>query len=310
MSPGGSTATVAVRVTCADDNPTITDTDPDSPATDRNPEVKGTAGGGNPTQVRLYKSANCSGSVAATGTVAQFTGAGITVNVAKNSTTNLSARAFNAAGNGSICSNSISYINDSTAPAKPTLTDTDPDSPANDIEPEVKGTVGGGNPTQVKLYKSANCSGSVAATGTVAQFTGAGITVNVPNGSTTNLSARATDAAGNDSACSNSISYVEVDGSIGAPTITDTDPDSPANDRNPEVKGTVGAGTPPTQVRLYKSANCSGSVAATGTVAQFTGAGITVNVPNNSTTNLSARAFNAAGNGSICSNSITYRELR
>ncbi len=236
---GGSTATVAVTVNCADDGPTITDTDPDSPSNDRNPEVKGTAGGGNPTQVRLYKSANCSGGVAATGTVAQFTGAGITVNVAKNSTTNLSARAFNAAGNGSICSNSISYINDSTAPAKPTLTDTDPDSPANDIEPEVKGTVGGGNPTQVKLYKSANCSGSVAATGTVAQFTGAGITVNVPNGSTTNLSARATDAAGNDSACSNSISYVELDGSIGAPTITDTDPDSPANDRNPEVKGTV-----------------------------------------------------------------------
>jgi hypothetical protein len=80
-------------------------------------------------------------------------------------------------------------------------------------------------------------------------------------------------------------------------------------DRNPEVKGTVG-GRNPTQVRLYKSADCSGSVAAIGTVAQFAGTGIPINVPNNSTINLSARPFNAAGNGSICSNSITYRELR
>ena len=61
---GGSTATVAVTVNCADDGPAapaLTDTDPDSPASDRNPEVKGTVGGGNPTQVRLYTSATCSG---------------------------------------------------------------------------------------------------------------------------------------------------------------------------------------------------------------------------------------------------------
>jgi hypothetical protein len=99
-----------------------------------------------------------------------------------------------------------------------------------------------------------------------------------------------------------------VDDNPDAPMITDTDPDSPANDRNPEVKGTVGGGAP-TQVKLYKSTNCKGKVAGIGTVAQFTGAGITVSVPNNSTTNLSARAFNAAGDGSACSNSISYVEL-
>ena len=296
---------------CADDGadtPTITDTNPDSPATDRNPEVKGTVGGGNPTQVRLYTNATCSGPPAATGTVAQFTGAGITVRVAADAATSLSARAVNAAGNESACSSSISYVNDLTGPAPPTLTDTDPDSPANDNNPEVKGTVGGGDPTQVRLYKSANCSGKVAATGPAAQFTGAGITVNVANNSTTNLSARAFDAAGNQSACSNSISYIEQDPAPDTPTITDTDPDSPANDRNPEVKGTVGGGNP-TQVKLYTSANCSGKVKATGTVARFTGAGITLNVPASSTTTITARAFNAAGISSPCSNSITYVEL-
>jgi hypothetical protein len=90
--------------------------------------------------------------------------------------------------------------------------------------------------------------------------------------------------------------------------ITDTDPDSPANDRNPEVKGTV-RGDKPTQVKLYTSGNCSGKVKATGTVAQFTRPGITVRVAADVTTSLSARAFDAAGNESACSNSITYVEL-
>ena len=67
-----------------------------------------------------------------------------------------------------------------TEPAAPSITDTDPDSPANDNSPEVKGTVGSGSPTQVKIYVNASCSGAPDATGTVAQFTGAGITVDVP----------------------------------------------------------------------------------------------------------------------------------
>ena len=69
--------------------------------------------------------------------------------------------------------------------------------------------MGAGSPTQVKIYENASCSGAPDATGTVAQFTGAGITVNVPGDATTALSARASDAASNDSACSNTINYVE-----------------------------------------------------------------------------------------------------
>ena len=102
----------------------------------------------------------------------------------------------------------FSFAN-STEPAAPSITDTDPDSPANDNSPEVKGTVGAGSPTQVKIYVNASCSGAPDATGTVAQFTGAGITVNVPGDPVTALSARASDAASNDSACSNTINYVE-----------------------------------------------------------------------------------------------------
>ena len=108
---GGSTATVAVTVTCADDGPAapaITDTDPASPANDRNPEVKGTVGGGNPTQVRLYKSANCSGGARGDRHAWRSSpGRGSRSGWPRTATTNLSARAVDAAGNESACSNSI-----------------------------------------------------------------------------------------------------------------------------------------------------------------------------------------------------------
>ena len=191
-------------------SPAITGTDPASPSGNNRPRVKGTVGFGDPTQVKLYKSPDCSGGVVATATVFEFTGAGIRVTVATDATTEISARAFDAGGDPSGCSNSIAYVEDSTPPAPPTLTGTIPASPANDRNPEVQGTVGSGDPTQVKLYAGTTCAGSVKATGTPAQLTGAGITVKVANGSTTEISARAFDAAGNKSPCSNSIAYVEL----------------------------------------------------------------------------------------------------
>jgi hypothetical protein len=90
-----------------------------------------------------------------------------------------------------------------------------------------------------------------------------------------------------------------------APRITDTDPNSPANDNAPEVKGTAQAGT---IVRLYKTSNCTGAFVAQGSRAKFASPGITVPVPNNTTTALRARAVDTAGNVSPCWGSFTYVE--
>ncbi|MFI5025791.1 MAG: galactose oxidase-like domain-containing protein, partial [Solirubrobacterales bacterium] len=81
-----------------------------------------------------------------------------------------------------------------------------------------------------------------------------------------------------------------------SPTLTDTDPDSPANDNNPEVKGSAEAGS---TVRIYSTATCSGSPLATGSAAAFTGCGITTPVPGDQTTNLRATATASAGNASV-----------
>jgi glucose/arabinose dehydrogenase len=282
--------------------PTITATSPAAPANDNNPEVKGTVGADFPGQVKVFTNSNCSGSAAATGTPAQFTGAGITTPVPGDATTPISAVTTNSAGN-SKCSNSLNYVEDSTPPAAPSITSTTPPSPANNNSPSVKGSAESGS--TVRIFKSANCSGTAAVTGSAAQFS-SGLTVAVSDNTDTSLTATATDAAGNTSACSSALTYTEDSTPPAAPTITATTPASPANDNSPEVSGSVGTGSP-TTIKLYASANCSGT-STTATVATFTGSGITATVPSNQTTTFSARAIDAAGNESACSSSFNYAE--
>jgi hypothetical protein len=97
---------------------------------------------------------------------------------------------------------------DTQAPPAPRITDTDPNSPANDNAPEVKGSAQGG--TTVRLFKTAGCTGgTTVALGSAAKFASPGITASVPDNTTTAFRARATDAAGNVSPCSAAFTYVE-----------------------------------------------------------------------------------------------------
>lgn len=187
--------------------PVITAVSPSSPADENNPVVRGTVGADFPTGVKLFANQSCSGAPAATVATGQFTGAGASLAVPDDATTKVSAAATNAAGD-SACSGAVSYVEDSTPPAAPTLTSTSPLSPANDNNPEVRGSVAGGSPETVKIYNAAGCGGP-ATSGSVAGFTGGGITVAVAQNQMTLLAARATDAAGNDSPCSAAAVYAE-----------------------------------------------------------------------------------------------------
>ena len=111
-----------------------------------------------------------------------------------------------SAGNPSPCSNSVTYVEDSSTPA-PVITDTDPDSPGSEPNPAVKGTAEGGS--TVSVFTSGDCTGA-AATGSAGDFAGAGITVQADLLLPTPLSARATDALGNVSGCSAPSSYTYI----------------------------------------------------------------------------------------------------
>ncbi|HEY1285353.1 MAG TPA: DUF4082 domain-containing protein [Solirubrobacterales bacterium] len=91
------------------------------------------------------------------------------------------------------------------APATPILSSTVPASPANQNSPKLVGSAPAGS--SVSIYSTANCSGTPLAGGSAAEL-GAGITVPVPDDSSTALRATAT-AAGVSSACSAPLTYVE-----------------------------------------------------------------------------------------------------
>jgi hypothetical protein len=115
---------------------------------------------------------------------------------------------------------------------------------------------------------------------------------------------RAIDAPGNESTVV--WRYFKVDTHApAAPQITSFSPNSPANDNNPEVKGSAAAGT---TVKLYKTAGCTGSQVAQGSAAKFASPGITVSVADNTTTYFRAKARDAAGNVSPCSSARQYVE--
>ncbi len=133
-------------------------------------------------------------------------------------------RAVDQAGNVDASPASFTWSIDTTAPSAPDLTATVPASPANENSPLVVGSAPAGS--TVRLYASANCSGTPVATSSAAELA-AGIPITVPNNSTTVITATATSSAGNTSPCSGSLTYVED--SSAPQTQIDAGPVSPSS---------------------------------------------------------------------------------
>jgi hypothetical protein len=92
-------------------------------------------------------------------------------------------------------------------PATPVLTGTSPGSPGASTTPSI---LGQSDPnTSIKLYKTQDCSGEVAAFGTATQLGGSGIAVTIAASSTTSFRATATDENGDTSTCSGPVTYTQ-----------------------------------------------------------------------------------------------------
>jgi hypothetical protein len=187
--------------------PTVTSVSPASPANNNSPKVIGSSESGS--TVQIFTNSSCSGSALASGSATTFASPGIAVSVADHTTTTFYAKATNGAGASPCSTTSVTYMEDSTAPGMPTVTSTNPASPANNNSPKVIGSAESGS--TVKLYTNSTCTSAVVASGTAAAFASPGLTVSVEDNTTTTYRATATDTAGNVSACSTTnVSYVEV----------------------------------------------------------------------------------------------------
>jgi subtilisin-like proprotein convertase family protein len=231
----GNVSAATLRLGAADltppDPPNLTATDPASPANENSPKILGSAEAGS--QVKLYTAADCSGAPAASGTAAALA-SGIQVSVPDDSTTEFRATATDGADNVSACSAPIAYV-EKSRPATPSLTATDPPSPANDNTPRIIGSAEAG--TQVALFETSDCSGVPVAAGTAADLAGSGIEASVPDNSTTDFRATATDTAGNVSSCSAPITYAEQS-TAGAPQLPNTTIDKGPQKKSKKRKAT------------------------------------------------------------------------
>ena len=126
--------------------------------------------------------------------------------------------------------------NDTTPPAVPQITDTDPDSPANDNNPEVKGTA----EAALDRYDLSRTRAAAGAPPPPARRprSRAGITGRRSAATpTTQLAATATDAAGNTSACSSSFPYTEDSTAPAAPRPDRHRPRLPRQRQQPRGQG-------------------------------------------------------------------------
>ncbi len=89
------------------------------------------------------------------------------------------------------------------------------------------------------------------------------------------------------------------------PALTSTDPASPANENNPRVIGSAEAGS---TVKLFAGSSCAGTAVESGTADQLASPGLAVIVADNTVSEFSATATDAALNTSACSEPIEYTE--
>ncbi|MFL5930571.1 MAG: Ig-like domain-containing protein, partial [Gaiellaceae bacterium] len=207
-----------------------------------------------------------------------------------------------SAPSGSLSGEGVGQFNSNftkdTVAAPPTLA-SNPVSPSNNQTPTITGTSEGNS--SVRLYAGAGCAGApirtaTAANGGAVSFSPA---VTVTANSSTTFSAAMTDTAGNTSGCSATLTYVHDNINPAAPAITATTPASPGNARRPVVSGSAEASA---TVRIYTNSGCTTQVGL-GTADGSGAFSITLStdLAANATTNLFARATDAAANISPCS---------
>ena len=284
------------------DKPTNLSTLPASPSNNDSPQVTVDAEPGSTVDVysddctTLYGSATADGDGHAT-----ISGSGL-----QDGETTFHATATDALGNTSDCSDdSVTYELDTDPPSTPANLSTVPGSPGNTTNPHVKGEADDGS--TITLYEGDDCTGDYLGTGSAADFEGSGIMVVVDADVTTDITARASDSAGNISDCSAVLAYQEDGTAPAAPTALSVSPASPANDNDPVVSGQVDADV--ATVQLYTDEFCNETVGGPGDASDFVSPGLDAPVADDSETTFYATATDAAGNVSDCSTaSVEYLE--
>ncbi len=283
--------------------PGLVSTTPASPSNETTqPEITGATEA--LAAVALYLTADCSGLPAAT-TDATGTGAfHAVVTVADNAQTPIYGTSTDASGNTSVCSNPIVFVHDTIPPANVTITSMDPPPPSKVLDPTVVGTT---EPNAiVTAVRGADCIGDPYDLGATPANDQGLFSFPVPiwPNTKTPVSAFATDAAGNESACSNNFDYINDSIPPAKPTLLATVPASPS--ATVVALLVQGVGDPGVTVQLHHG-GCGSPVVDTTFSSMIDGTfSFATTVNENESTNLRVDAVDEVGNVSSCSNKLVY----
>ena len=250
--------------------------------------------------VKVYDGATLLGSATANGSGAwSYTTAALS-----NGAHSLTATATDAAGNTGVASSALAVTIDTTAPVAPSITSFSPDSGVvgdhitNVNTLTLTGTAEANS--TVKVYDGATLLGSATANGSGAwSYTTAAL-----GNSAHNLTATATDAAGNTGVASGALAVTIDTTAPVAPSITSFSPDSGVvgdgitNVNTLTLSGTAEANS---TVKVYDGATLLGSATANGSGAwSYTTAALA-----NGAHSLTATAADVAGNTGVASTALS-----
>jgi hypothetical protein len=208
-------------------------------------------------QVKLFSQADCTGDVLAEGAVRPEGTFSLRFELRPNSTATLSAQAVDGVGNTSACSGPLPVAHDTYSPNTPELLSTEPYSPSRtSVTPFVEGSTERG--ATVHIYRdTATCEASAASrvfTGTVDAQGRFRVPIEVQANTRTQLSVRASDAAGNTSGCSRTVEYVHDSLPPAPPTLISPMEPLPSYSNRLQFLGTAEPGA---RIRLHTDATCS-----------------------------------------------------
>ena len=245
------------------------------------------------TTIRFYQDANCSQTLGE-GLVRDFQTNGITLTVPSKKTSLYSNTVSNLG-----CQFVITYDPIHAPPPAPNFSAYSPTSPSStSASPFTYGTLGGVTLT-VNFYSTANCSSSLLGSGSANAFTTVGVQLSLQLSATNLVYAQAVEPFGNKSPCTPFPNYINTARLPDAPTLTQISPASPNPSALVTLTGLVD--TDGQVIKFYSESTCTTQLSANSTNASdYTGSGIVITVPSNTTTQVYSRNFDSLNNGSHC----------
>ncbi len=298
--------------TAAAPAPGFASTNPRSPSrVSSKPYVIGTAAS-TISSVFLFSDASCT-QLLGTGSRSSFVTIGLSVNLSKNFKTDIYGKSIDTYGNESGCVYLTQYVHDDRVPLNPTFTSTNPTSPNNtSASPLVMGTISD-DPlkvlpiTQIGIFDSSLCLNRVGV-GAPTEFSGIGILAILAPNAINYVYAQTSDDAGNLSACTSLTTYMHSTLPPGKPQFGSVSPNTPSYTSQVYLKGTLGPSTDflaVAAVDVFSNVGCTNSINS-GSLSDFVGSGILLELPKNSTTSIYMQSRDIVGNKSTCQLMVNF----